>query len=153
MTEYFHKFKLNYMMPIVLAIVMVPLYIKYWGVELYKEYVLILSLMAYANIITNPISNFMLKLKSQIKKIKFYEIASINLVLVILIVLPLISLYLYSSYDKKYIFLFCITIILLISLNGLLRTIFISINKVNHFSLFEIIFSILKLPFSFYIQE
>ena len=78
MTEYFHKFKLNYMMPIVakivlaiLAIVMVPLYIKYWGVELYKEYVLILSLMAYANIITNPISNFMLKLKSQIKKIKF----------------------------------------------------------------------------------
>lgn len=158
MTEYFHKFKLNYMMPIVakivlaiLAIVMVPLYIKYWGVELYKEYVLILSLMAYANIITNPISNFMLKLKSQIKKVKFYEIASINLVLVILIVLPLISLYLYSSYDKKYIFLFCITIILLISLNGLLRTIFISINKVNHFSLFEIIFSILKLPFSFYI--
>lgn len=158
MTEYFHKFKLNYMMPIVakivlaiLAIVMVPLYIKYWGVELYKEYVLILSLMAYANIITNPISNFMLKLKSQIKKIKFYEIASINLVLVILIVLPLVSLYLYSSYDKKYIFLFCITIILLISLNGLLRTIFISINKVNHFSLFEIIFSILKLPFSFYI--
>lgn len=155
MTEYFHKFKLNYMMPIVakivlaiLAIVMVPLYIKYWGVELYKEYVLILSLMAYANIITNPISNFMLKLKSQIK---FYEIASINLVLVILIVLPLISLYLYSSYDKKYIFLFCIAIILLISLNGLLRTIFISINKVNHFSLFEIIFSILKLPFSFYI--
>mgnify|MGYP000709263114 CR=1 FL=1 len=78
MTEYFHKFKLNYMMPIVLAIVMVPLYIKYWGVELYKEYVLILSLMAYANIITNPISNFMLKLKSQIKKIKFYEIASID---------------------------------------------------------------------------
>ena len=71
MTEYFHKFKLNYMMPIVLAIVMVPLYIKYWGVELYKEYVLILSLMAYANIITNPISNFMLKLK-------FYEIASID---------------------------------------------------------------------------
>lgn len=158
MTEYFHKFKLNYMMPIVakiilaiLAIVMVPLYIKYWGVELYKEYVLILSLMAYANIITNPISNFMLKLKSQIKKIKFYEIASINLVLVILIVLPLISLYLYSSYDKKYIFLFCITIILLISLNGLLRTIFISINKVNLFSLFEIIFSVLKLPFSFYV--
>lgn len=158
MIEYFHKFKLNYMMPIIvkivlaiLAIVMVPLYIKYWGVELYKEYVLILSLMAYANIITNPISNFMLKLKSQIKKIKLYEIASINLVLAILIVLPLVSLYLYSSYDKKYIFLFCIMIILLISLNGLLRTIFISINKVNYFSLFEIIFSILKLPFSFYI--
>ena len=158
MNDYFHKFKKNYMMPIsakiilaLIAIVMVPLYIKYWGIELYKEYILVLSFMAYANIITNPMNNFILKLKSQIGQIKFYEILSINMSLLIVVVLPFVSLYLYTSHEKTYIYLLIILTIGLISLNGLLRTIFISINKINLFSLFDIIFSILKLPLSFYI--
>ncbi|MDN5100457.1 hypothetical protein O8C83_06435 [Aliarcobacter butzleri] len=160
MTEYFHKFRLNYMMPIIakiilaiLAIVMVPLYIKYWGVDLYKEYILIFSLIAYANIITSPMNNFMLKLKSNINKIKLYEIIFVDVILIIMIVLPFIILYLYYSYDKKYILFFSIITIILASLNGLLRNIFISIDKINLFSLFEILFSLLKLPVSFYIAH
>ena len=83
MISYIKKLQDNYLLPLVsrlvlmfLAIVMIPQYIKYWGASTYKEYVFIFSLVAYTNIVINPMNIFLLKIKSRINKIKFIEIVS-----------------------------------------------------------------------------
>lgn len=159
MISYIKKLQDNYLLPLVsrlvlmfLAIVMIPQYIKYWGASTYKEYVFIFSLVAYTNIVINPMNIFLLKIKSRINKIKFIEIVSFGFFFTFILSFFVLLICLFIMENKLYIYVFGLLMIFFTFFSGIMRNIFIAIEKINTFSKIEIFFMILKFPVVFFIS-